>query len=231
MAKWYEKGPSGWITGLTDMLGVTDSHAPGRAAAAAQEGMDDANMQLDWNLQPTMDTLNEAIANGRGLDQNLNTYDSRMNSAVEGTQQAGQNALAEMDAGNPGNVSGYLNPKMDEMLRGTSQAMAGRAGSTLQSSATNRNIADAVSKQAGSMWDTAFSQALGDSSHNLQANSQFGQSNNQLAGMAGQQLQMDNDPILSWMNLNNDKAMQKYGAATGVTQANVAAAGTPNTWL
>jgi hypothetical protein len=49
--------------------------------------------------------------------------------------------------------------------------------------------------------------------------------------MAGQQLQMDNDPILSWMNLNNDKAMQKYGAATGVTQANVAAVGTPNTWL
>lgn len=231
MASWYEKGPSGWITGLSDALGLTDSHAPARAADAAREGMDAANMQLDWDLQGTNDMLNSAINNGRSLDQNLNRYDYSMGNAMQGTEQAGQNALNEMDVGNAGNVQGYLNPKMDEMLQGTAQAMAGRAGGSLQSSATNRNIADAVGRQAGSMWDTAFSQALGDSSHNLQANNQFGQSQQQLAGMAGNLYQTDSDPVLNWMNMNNDRAMAKYGANTGVTQANVQAAGTPNTWI
>lgn len=226
MAKWLD-----WIGDVTDSLGITDSKAPQRAAAAAKSGMDAANMQLDWDLQGTNDMLNTAIGNGRSLDQTLGNYDYTMGNAMAGTEQAGQNALAEMDAGSAGNVQNYLNPKMDEMLRGTAQAVAGRSGSTLQSSAANRNMADTVSKQAGQMWDTAFSQALGDSSHNLQANNQFGQSNQQLAGMAGQQYQVDSDPVMNWMNMNNDRAMARYGANTGITQANVQAAGTPNTWL
>ena len=230
MAKWYESA-NGWVSGLTDALGITDSKAPQRAANAAREGMDAANLQLDWDLQGTNDMLNNAIGNGRSLDQTLNNYDYTMGNAMAGTQKAGQNALGEMDAGSAGNVQNYLNPKMDEMLRGTAQAVAGRSGSTLQSSAANRNIADTVSNQAGQMWDTAFNQALGDSSHNLQANNQFGQTNQQLAGMAGQQYQVDSDPVMNWMNMNNDRAMARYGANTGITQANVQAAGTPNTWL
>ncbi len=75
------------------------------------------------------------------------------------------------------------------------------------------------------MWDTAFNQALGDSSHNLQANQQFGQSANQQAGLAQSQLQADNDPIMNWINLNNDFAQQKYSGNVGTTQAATQAAG------
>ena len=227
MAKWYENvgnGIKGFMTGLTDTLGITDSKAPERAAAAAQEGMDYANQQLYSGMQPGLNALWQGVM-GRGLGQNLDQFDSTMQGALDTTQQVGQNAQQEMNAGSAGNVQNYLNPKMDEMLRGTSQAMQGSAGAALQSSATNKNIADAVGKQAGQMWDTAFNQALGDSSHNLQANQQIGQSANQQAGLAQSQLQADNDPIMNWINLNNDLAMQKYAGNTGITQANVQSQG------
>ena len=227
MAKWYEKvgnGINGFMTGLTDTLGITDSGAAERAADAAQSGMDDSNQQL-WNdMQPGLNSLWGAVG-GRGLEQNLDQFDSTMQGALDTTQQVGQNAQQEMNAGSAGNVQNYLNPKMDEMLRGTSQAMQGSAGAALQSSATNKNIADAVGRQAGQMWDTAFNQALGNSTHNLQANQQIGQSANQQAGLAQSQLQADNDPIMNWINLNNDLAMQKYAGNTGITQANVQSQG------
>lgn len=227
MAKWYEKmgnGIKGFTTGLTDTLGITDSGAAGRAADAAQSGMDYSNQQL-WNdMQPGLNSLWGAVG-GRGLEQNLNRFDSSMQGAMDTTRQTAANAQNEMDAGTPDNVQNYLNPKMAEMLRRTSQAMQGSAGAALQSSATNKNIADAVGRQAGQMWDTAFSQALGDSTHNLQANQQIGQSANQQAGLAQSQLQADNDPIMNWINLNNDLAMQKYAGNTGITQANVQSQG------
>ena len=228
MAKWYEnlgKGISDAVGGFTDALGITDSTAPQRAVDAANSGMKNANSQLYLDMQPQLEKLWEAVSNGRGLDQNLNKFDYAMNGAMDQTKQAGQFALAEMTKGNSGNVQKYLNPKMDTMLQNTMQTMQGGAGSALQSSATNRNVANAVASQAGQMWDTAFNQALGDSSHNLQANQQFGQSANQQAGLAQSQLQADNDPIMNWINLNNDFAQQKYSGNTGTTQAATQAAG------
>jgi hypothetical protein len=228
MAKWYEdiaNGVTGFTQGLTDALGITDSAAPQRALDAAESGMKNANSQLYLDMQPQLDKLWGAVADGRGLDQNLNRFDYAMNGAMGQTWQAGQNALNEMNKGDSGNVQNYLNPKMDTMLQNTMQTMQGGAGSALQSSATNRNVANAVASQAGQMWDTAFNQALGDSTHNLQANQQFGQSANQQAGLAQSQLQADNDPIMNWINLNNDLAMQKYAGNTGTTQAATQAAG------
>lgn len=228
MAKWYEdiaNGVTGFTQGLTDALGITDSAAPQRALNAANSGMNTANSQLYLDMQPQLNQLWEAVSNGRGLDQNLNKFDYSMDSAMDQTRRAGQNALGEMDAGSSGNVQNYLNPKMDTMLQNTMQTMQGGAGNALQSSATNRNIANSVASQAGQMWDTAFNQALGDSSHNLQANQQFGQSANQQAGLAQSQLQADNDPIMNWINLNNDFAQQKYAGNIGTTQAATQAAG------
>lgn len=228
MANWYEnlgKGISGAVSGFTDALAITDSTAPQRAVDAANSGMKNANTQLYLDMQPQLDKLWEAVSNGRGLDQNLNKFDYAMNGAMDDTKLAGQNALGEMNAGDSRNVQNYLNPKMDTMLQNTMQTMQGGAGSALQSSATNRNIANSVASQAGQMWDTAFNQALGDSSHNLQANQQFGQSANQQAGLAQSQLQADNDPIMNWINLNNDLAQQKYSGNIGTTQAATQAAG------
>lgn len=216
MAKWYEK--------LTDAIGITDSQAPQRAVDAANSGMASANAQLYSDMKPQLDQLWGAT-NGRGLGTNLDRFDTTMGEAMGSTTQAGQNALGEMDAGSADNVRSYLNPKMDTMLQNTMQTVQGGAGSALQSSATNRNVANAVASQAGQMWDTAFNQALGDSSHNLQANQQFGQSANQQAGLAQSQLQADNDPIMNWINLNNDLAQQKYAGNVGTTQAATQAAG------
>lgn len=227
MAKWYEKvanGVTGFTQGLTDALGITDSQAPQRAVDAANSGMANANAQLYKDMKPQLDQLWGAT-NGRGLDANLDRFDTTMGEAMGSTTQAGQNALGEMNAGSADNVKSYLNPKMDTMLQNTMQTVQGGAGSALQSSATNRNVANAVASQAGQMWDTAFNQALGDSSHNLQANQQFGQSANQQAGLAQSQLQADNDPIMNWINLNNDLAQQKYSGNIGTTQAATQAAG------
>lgn len=227
MAKWYENvanGVTGFMGGLTDALGITDSQAPQRAVDAAKSGMSSANTQLYKDMKPQLDQLWGAT-NGRGLDVNLDRFDNTMGEAMGSTTQAGRNALGEMNAGSADNVQGYLNPKMDTMLQNTMQTVQGGAGSALQSSATNRNVANAVASQAGQMWDTAFNQALGDSSHNLQANQQFGQSANQQAGLAQSQLQADNDPIMNWINLNNDLAQQKYSGNIGTAQAATQAAG------
>ena len=227
MAKWYEKvanGVTGFTQGLTDAFGITDSQAPQRAVDAANSGMASANAQLYKDMKPQLDQLWGAT-NGRGLDANHDRFDTPMGEAMGSTTQAGQNALGEMNAGSADNVKSYLNPKMDTMLQNTMQTVQGGAGSALQSSATNRNVANAVASQAGQMWDTAFNQALGDSSHNLQANQQFGQSANQQAGLAQSQLQADNDPIMNWINLNNDLAQQKYSGNIGTTQAATQAAG------
>ena len=220
LGRYIKKG----VTWVTDTLGLTDSEAPERAADAAQEGMSSANQQLYRDMQPGLQSLWQGVM-GRGLGQNLDRFDTSMHGAMDTTQQTADNAQQEMNAGSAGNVQNYMNPKMDEILRGTSQAMQGGAGAALQSSATNRNIADAVGRQAGQMWDTAFGQALGDSTHNLQANQQIGQSANQQAGIAQSQISADNDPIMNWINLNNDFAMQKYAGNTGITQANVQAQG------
>lgn len=224
MAKWYERYITQPIQKFTDAIGITDSEAPQRAVDAANSGMASANAQLYNDLKPQLDQLWGAT-NGRGLDANLDRFDTTMGEAMGSTTQAGQNALGEMNAGSADNVKSYLNPKMDTMLQNTMQTVQGGAGSALQSSATNRNVANAVASQAGQMWDTAFNQALGDSSHNLQANQQFGQSANQQAGLAQSQLQADNDPIMNWINLNNDFAQQKYSGNIATTQAATQAAG------
>lgn len=230
MAKWYERWITQPIQKFTDATGLTDSEAGQRAIDAANSGMESANTQLYNDMQPQLNQLWQGM-DGRSIEQNLNKFDSTMNNAMDTTQQVGQNAQNEMNAGSADNVQNYLNPKMQQMALGTQQAMAGGAGAALQSSATTKNIADTLAKQQGQMWDTAFNQAIADSSHNLQANQQIGQSANQQAGLAQSQLQADNDPVMNWINLNNDLAQQKYAGNTGITQATVQQAGQSRTIL
>ena len=159
-----------WLDDVTDFIGLTDTKAPDRALAAAQSGMDTANQQLDADLQPGMDALNTAQY-GRSLGHNLDMYGQQMQGAMDQTQQAGDLALGEMDAGDAGNVRDYLNPMMDEVLAKTNQAVQGNAGSALQSSATARNTADAVSGKAADFWNTAYDQAMKNSQNTRTAES------------------------------------------------------------
>lgn len=213
-----------WLDDVTDFIGITDTKAPDRALEAAQEGMDTANQQLDADLQPGMDALNTAQY-GRSLGHNLDVYGQQMQGAMDQTQQAGDLALGEMDAGDAGNVRDYLNPMMDEVLAKTNQAVQGNAGNALQSSATARNTADAVSGKAADFWNTAYDQAMKNSQNNQQAISNFGKSAAQTGTLAQQNLDAQNQPALDWINLNNDKAMTRYGGNVGLAQAGTQAAG------
>ena len=213
-----------WLDDVTDFLGITDTKAPDRALAAAQNGMDTANQQLDTDLQPGMDALNTAQY-GRSLGHNLDVYGQQMQGAMDQTQQAGDLALDEMDAGDAGNVRDYLNPMMDEVLAKTNQVVQGNAGSALQSSATARNTADAVSGKAADFWNTAYDQAMKNSQNNQRSISNFGKSAAQTGTLAQQNLDTQNQPALDWINLNNDRAMTRYGGNVGLTQSATEAAG------
>ena len=227
MASWYDditNGVSDWVHGVTDMIGLTDSEAPDRAQQAAEEGMSSANAQLDADLQPGMGALDTAQY-GRSLGHNLDVYGQQMQGAMDQTRQAGDLSLDEMDAGNAGNVRSYMNPMMDEVLAKTNQAVQGNAGSALQSSATARNTADAVSGKAADFWNTAYDQAMKNSQNNQQAISNFGRSAAQAGTLAQQNLDAQNQPALDWINLNNDRAMTRYGGNVGLAQSATEAAG------
>jgi hypothetical protein len=193
-------------------------------------GQQNADARLDSDLASSLEELRRASA-GRDFGSNLDQYGNRMDSAFGNTERAGLIASDQMNAGDSSNVRNYLNPMMDEMLARTNQAMQGNAGASLQSSATNKNISNAVAQKAGDLWNTAFNQALGDAQNNLNVASNVGQSAAQTGSLAGQQLTANNAPMEDLLTLQNDRAMQRYAANTGMTQADMALAGQKNTIL
>ena len=213
---------------ITDALGLTDSKAGQRAYDAMVKGQRGANSQLDNDLLSSFGELGRA-ATGRDLGTNLDRFGTSMGEAAGANQKARDIALGQQDAGS--RTEEYLNPMMDEMLAGTSQAMQGTAGTALQSSAANRDTSRAVAQQAGNLWNTAFNQALGDAQNNLGVAQNYGKGAMQGAAIAGQELDQLNKPMEDYLNLKNDLAMQRYAANTGMTQANMAYTGTPNTIL
>lgn len=219
-----------FISPITDALGITDSKSGQRAKEAMVSGQQNADARLDSDLASSLDELRRASA-GRDFGSNLDQYGNRMDSAFGNTERAGLIASDQMNAGDSSNVKNYLNPMMDEMLARTNQAMQGNAGSALQSSATNKNISRAVAQKAGELWDNAFNQALSDAQNNLSVASNVGQSAAQTGSLAGQQLAANNAPMEDLLTLQNDRAMQRYAANTGMTQADMAFAGQKNTIL
>jgi hypothetical protein len=218
------------VNPITDALGITDSQSGKRAHNAMVQGQQQANQQLDSDLSGAFEALQRASA-GRDFGQNLGTYDSQMDTAMGDTARAGAIAGDQLHAGGASNVRNYLNPMMDEMLARTNQAMQGNAGSALQSSATNKEIGSAVSQKAGDLWNTAFNQAMGDAQNNLNTAQTIGQTGSQTASLAGQQLAANNQPFEDLLSLQNDRAMQRYAANTGTTQADMTLAGQKNTIL
>lgn len=218
------------VNPITDALGITDSKSGQRAHNAMTQGQQQANQQLDSDLSGAFEALQRASA-GRDFGQNLDKYGSQMGIAMGDTARAGAIAGDQLNAGGAANVRNYLNPMMDEMLARTNQAMQGNAGSALQSSATNKEIGSAVSQKAGDLWNTAFSQAMGDAQNNLNTAQTIGQTGSQTASLAGQQLAANNQPFEDLLSLQNDRAMQRYAANTGMTQADMALAGQKNTIL
>lgn len=215
---------------LTDPLGLTDRNAGRRAQDAMNAGQKHGDEQLDSDLSDSFNALRSASA-GRDFGGLLDDYDQTMQDAQNSMATAGGIALDQVGAGSADNVEKYLNPMMDQMLARTNQAMQGNAGASLQSSATNKNISNAVANQAGQLWQQAFGNAMGDAGNNLNAATNFGKSATSTAGLAGQQLTADMQPMEDLLSLQNDRAMQRYAANTGMTQANMQLAGQKQTLL
>lgn len=217
----YSGGALGNVSGA---LGITDSGKSERALSAMTKGQNAANRQLDQDTSRQFGMLSDAM-DGRSLAQNLDSYDESMKSYRNQNEQAGDLAWQQRNAGDSQNVQNYLNPQMDMMLSNTMQRVQGGAGAALQSSAATKSAANAVSQQAGNLWQQAFNNAMSDSQNNLNVTKSY--QDNALAGtqMAGAQLAADNAPAEDYLQLANDKAMQRYAANVGITQAQGQVAG------
>lgn len=206
------------------MLGITDPNKGNRSLAAIKKGQAAANNQLDTDTTEQFGMLSDAM-NGRSMGANLNAFDQSVADAQNKTNRAGTLAEQQANAGRSDNVQSYVNPQMEMMLNQTLQKVQGGAGSALQSSAATKAGANAVATKAGDLWQQAFSNAIGDSQNNLNvANSVQGNAM-QNANLAGMQLQADNAPAEDYLQLANDRAMQRYAGNIALTQAQAQEAG------
>ena len=194
-----------------------DPYKSDRATAASHAGQQNANTQLDADTAQQFGMLNDAMT-GRSLGQNLGAYNTSMDAAQGKTNQAGDLAWQQQNAGSADNVQSYMNPQMEMMLNQTLQKVQGGAGSALQSSAATKAGANAVATKAGDLWQQAFNNAMGDAQNNLNVATNYGQSAAQNANLAGQTLAANNQPAEDYLSLKNDLAMQRYAGNIGLTQ-------------
>lgn len=212
------------------MLGITDPNKGNRSLAAIKKGQAAANNQLDADTTEQFGMLSDAM-NGRSMGANLNAFDQSVADAQNKTNMAGTLAEQQANAGRSDNVQSYVNPQMEMMLNQTLQKVQGGAGSALQSSAATKAGANAVATKAGDLWQQAFSNAIGDSQNNLNvANSVKGNAM-QNANLSGMQFQADNSPAEDYLQLANDRAMQRYAGNIALTQAQAQEAGRDQSML
>lgn len=198
-----------------------DPYKSDRATAAAHAGQQNANAQLDADTAQQFGMLSDAMA-GRSMGQNLDAYNTSMDAAQGKTNQAGDLAWQQQNAGSADNVQKHLNPQMDMILSNTMQKMQGGAGSALQSSAATKATANTVAQKAGDLWQQAYNNAMGDAQNNLNVATNYGQSAAQNANLAGQTLAANNQPAEDYLSLKNDVAMQRYAGNIGLTQMDAA---------
>lgn len=210
MANWVSRA----VTGITDSLGLTDSGAADRAARAAKEGLDRNQRQLERDTSAVRGMFSDAM-DGRSISQNLANYGNEMQSAKDLNWET-------MGAGE--DIDKYLNPEMDAILDKTAQRVNDSAGAALQSSATTDAMTRALSDTTASLWDSAFSKSI-QSAQNKRATAQ------NAAGLAGSTLAANNEPAMTWANLESDLAMNKYNGGNSLLSEQVKAAGTPRTIL
>lgn len=224
MMTWGGSEDANVLGNLGAMLGITDPNKGNRSLAAMKEGQAAANSQLDADTTEQFGMLSDAMT-GRSMGANLDAFDQSVADAQNKTNRAGTLAEQQANAGRSDNVQSYMNPQMEMMLNQTLQKVQGGAGSALQSSAATKAGANAVATKAGDLWQQAFNNAMGDSQNNLNvANSVQGNAM-QNASLAGMQLQADNAPAEDYLQLANDRAMQRYAGNIALTQAQAQEAG------
>lgn len=234
MATWYN--PFSWvgdgIDWLGESLGLWDGDTGERMTDTYNSGVTAANEQLSSDLAPVYDQYQQAIGNGRSLDQNLSWFEGTQNNL---NKVRSDNALAELsDARNTmtsDNIQKYMNPYSDFKASKAMQQMAGRAGGALQSSATNDAMYNAAADSYGQDWNTAVGYANQDFSnkhtgYQAQRDNIAGIENNTMNTM-----QAKMTPFQQWQDLKASEASQKYNAEIAKTQVAAQAAGQDQSWL
>lgn len=141
----------------------------------------------------------------RTIGTSLDKFDDTINAlSVNNNKQ--------FNAGDTSNVLSYYNPMTQDIIDKARKSVEGGAGSSLQSSATNRNVASAVGDVAANQWQAAFNNAMSDSQNNQNVL-------NSSANMANMQLQNDVAPTTNWADLTSDIASQ--GLNADLTKANI----------
>jgi len=215
------------VTGTADYtgdvlghLGIVDDETSDRANDELQASQAAANAELDYGLAPQFTELQKA-GYGRSLGDNLDRYGSEMNDAMSGTTDVGMFAKQQMNASDPTQVGNYFQNRNKFVGGGTSKALAGSAGGGLNKGISTQQL----NQQAGQMWDKAFSDSMGNAKNNLSVAGALGRGYGQQGNLATQQLNANNQPMLDYLQLNNDRAMQRYAGNIGLTQAAGTAAG------
>lgn len=191
-----------WIGGLTDTLGFTDTGAQQRGLDTLTKGMSGATSNLDTNITPVMQMYQKAMQ-GREMNDVLDKYRGDM--------------MQETNAGTSERVREFLNPMYGRAIaNATDNALAG-AGSSALSTAGNAAVAKGVGDTVGSMWNTAYQQAMGNSQNNQ--------------GIYGQVMNADMAPSLSWSQFTSDIAGSKYDADIAAANAAAKTAGQNRGWF
>lgn len=185
-----------WLGSLTDALGITDTGAGARGLEELKERAKEADERLTADMAPVNQQYIEAM-NGRSLDQVLDKYD--------------ENMAGEQNAGGWQNVQEYMNPMYGRAMRNAADQALGGAGASMQSSAANAAVANAVGNQSTNMWNQAFQQALADSQNNQ--------------NIYNNTMKADMMPVMNWMQLNADTASTRYNANMDLANASAATAG------
>lgn len=185
-----------WLGTLTDALGITDTGAGQRGLNTLKEQAQKADDRLTADMAPVNQMYQDAM-DGRSLGEVLDRYDANM--------------AGEQNAGDWSNVQNYLNPMYGRAMRNAADQALGGAGASMQSSAANAAVANAVGNQSTNMWNTAFQQALQDSQNNQ--------------NIYNSTMKADMMPAMNWMQLNADTASTRYNANMDLANASAATAG------
>lgn len=206
--------------------GIVDTDAPDRAASTMETAQEEANRGLDTDLTPSYAMLGNAMG-GRSLGENLDTYGSTMEGAMHGTSVAGALANQQSNASNPMNVGNYFKDRRKFVGEGTNKALLGSAGGSI-----NANIGtQQLNQQSGKMWDSAFRDAMGDASNNINVAQNYGRGMGQMANLGQQRLDATNQPALDYLQLKNDQAMNRFAGNVALAQAEAAAQGTNRSFI
>lgn len=221
-----------WLNDATDWLGLTDTKAADRGVDTYNKGINSANENLSNNLQPLYSQYQTAMNNGKGLDESISNYDDTTNNIINRTNELSSDTQNEANnALTASNIQSYMNPYAQQKANAAAQSMAGRAGSSLQSSAMNQDMANAAAQSYGNDYNTAAQTAQLNYGNQAGANTNEQSNLAANAGLASNQMSANLTPWNQYQDLLTSQSTQQYNADVAGAGTNAALQGQNKSWL